>query len=124
VEFIPLEYKDHGVATFKSPYLERPEWLTKDRMECFKKQLLNARHDYKIVSDTLYIRAYLQNDENAIMNMVWIWGRDPKKDKPCKNYFGAEVRNGFFPKYTGYNEFSYFLDKLIMWKWNEPKKKD
>ena len=50
-------------------------------------------------------------------------GGDPQKDRPCKQYFSAEVRSGFFPEYTGYNSFSYFLDKLVMWNWDEPEKK-
>ena len=37
---------------------------------------------------------------------------------------GGEGMYGFFLEYTGYNSFSYFLDKLIMWNWDEYEKKE
>jgi hypothetical protein len=70
-----------------------------------------------------YIRAYLAREMPEI-SMNWLsWGGN----KLCEhiNIENKPLgREGFFPKYTGYNKFSYFLDKLIMWKWNDPKKKD
>ena len=121
VEFVPYEFNIRDDRRYGA-WIERKERITPKRLECFKIHLTNSHHDYKMIGDTLYIRAYLQEDRNMMANM-WRWGGDPKKDRPCKQYFGMEVRSGFSPKYTGYNSFSYFLDKLVMWNWDEPEKK-
>jgi len=121
IEFIPLEYKDQGVASFKNPYIARPEWITDKNIECFKKHLHTNRHDYTYINKKLHVRAYLARNYNLIDN---IWGGSDKKEvENCTLYGGGEIRSGFFPEYTGYNSFSYFLDKLIMWNWDEPEKK-
>ena len=72
VEFIPYEFNIRDDRRY-GVWIERKERITPKRLECFKTHLTNSQHDYKMVGDTLYIRAYLQEDRNMMANM-WRWG--------------------------------------------------
>jgi hypothetical protein len=84
-----------------------------EQRNALKQALINHNQDYLEKDGRLYIRSFLARDESEIANYTRFLFGDG----------GGEQRYGFFPKYTGYNNFSYFLDKLIMWNWDEPEKK-
>jgi hypothetical protein len=86
--------------------------VSEDQRNLLKQALIEHHQDYIEKNNRLYIRAFLARDDSEITNYTRFLFNDG----------GGEQRYGFFPKYTGYNEFSYFLYKLIMWNWNEQKK--
>jgi hypothetical protein len=117
VEFIPHQFNriddpNYGV------WIERKEWSTPKRLECFKQKLRIHHHDWIEKDGRLYIRAYLAKEESTIYLNWWDNGEN------CMERGGGEGRYGFFQDIVSSNWLGTFLDKLIMWKWNEPKKKD
>ncbi len=115
VEFIPFEPNVKENPKYGA-WIERKEWITPKRIECFKKKLKTLNNDYIEKDNILYVRAYYQRDKNLIINTIQSWGINPNDDKPCsvKNLTGIP---GFFAKYIGNNNFAYFLDNLMMWRW-------
>jgi len=118
VEFIPYESNIRDDRRYGA-WIERKEWVTPKRLECFKEKLKIHHHDWLEKNNKLYIRGYLTREESTIyLN----WWNNSDKCMVGKNTISLG-RDGFFPEYTGYNSFSYFLDKLVMWNWDEPEKK-
>jgi len=95
----------NGKDSWDRAFIEQRDVLTQ--------ALLDNHQDYLVKDNRLYIRAFLARDNSEIANYTRFLFGDG----------GGEQRYGFFPKYTGYNSFSYFLDKLVMWNWDEPEKK-
>jgi len=123
VEFIPVEYKDQGVASLKSPYIKRPEWITEKNLNCFKIRLDANNHDYIAKDKKLYVRAYVASNYNLIDN---IWeGSENLEVKKCDPYGGGVIPSGFFINIMPHklHWFGQLLDKLIMWRWDEKGKK-
>ncbi len=84
-----------------------------EERDALKQALMDNHQDYLEKDGRLYIRVFLSRDDSEIANYTRFLFGDG----------GGEQIYGFFPEYTGYNSFSYFLDKLVMWNWDEPEKK-
>jgi hypothetical protein len=70
VEFIPHESNVRDDKRYGA-WIERREWSTSKRLECFKQKLRIHHHDWIEKDGKLYIRAYLAKEKGAIYLNWW-----------------------------------------------------
>jgi len=118
IELKPLKY------SWKNGGELIPVKATMNDKQCFKHILKIKYHDYLEKNNIIYIRAYLEREMPNI-SMNWIsWGNDKLCDDLGEN--NAPLgQNGFFLDMfsSSFEWLGIFLDKLVMWNWDEPEKK-
>ena len=65
IEFIPHQFNRIDDPKYGT-WIERKEWATPKKLECFKEKLKIHHHDWLEKNNKLYIRAYLARDEGSI----------------------------------------------------------